>query len=250
MQKKQCRGCGQEKGLDEFYKEKLGKFGRRSNCIECYNSKLSEAYYADHEKSKASAVKHSRAWRANNAEASRSVSRRNQIRHAKEIRQAVLKLLGEHCQLCREDDLRVLHIDHVHGGGCQARKESSSLDIWKSILIQPDGYRVLCANCNHLTRLAEIAPPKTKSAVYSQKHRLKLRLAATAKLGDCCAKCKNKNSNLFCIDHLFGNGRADRARFVNENQFFKDVVDNPWKYQLLCHNCNWIKRHERREVRQ
>ena len=35
---KQCKGCEIEKPLDLFYKEKRGKFGRRSKCKECTDS--------------------------------------------------------------------------------------------------------------------------------------------------------------------------------------------------------------------
>lgn len=39
---KVCTRCGDEKPLEEFYKEKLGKFGRRSKCITCYKEVSSE----------------------------------------------------------------------------------------------------------------------------------------------------------------------------------------------------------------
>lgn len=38
MEKKTCASCGEEKDLEEFNKQKLGKFGRRSRCKNCQHS--------------------------------------------------------------------------------------------------------------------------------------------------------------------------------------------------------------------
>jgi hypothetical protein len=46
------------------------------------------------------------------------------------------------------------------------------------------------------------------------------------------------------IDHKFGGGRADR---VGTLASFRKIIDNMEKYQLLCCNCNWIKRTEKEE---
>lgn len=84
---------------------------------------------------------------------------------ARKIRLAVLALFGNHCNNpnCRwlnEDgtlgcvDERLLHLDHINGGGNQERKSvGSPQQIYKKVLaVQGVGYRLLCSNCNWLAR--------------------------------------------------------------------------------------------------
>ena len=49
------------------------------------------------------------------------------------------------------------------------------------------------------------------------------------------------------IDHVEGGGKQDRARFKGPNAFYRHVMEHPAAYQLLCHNCNHLKRIERAE---
>lgn len=66
-------------------------------------------------------------------------------------------------------------------------------------------------------------------------------------LGGSCVKCGySENYNALQIDHIeAGRGRVDRARLID---FYKRVLEDEGKeYQLLCANCNAIKRIENRE---
>lgn len=55
-----------------------------------------------------------------------------------------------HCACCGEAHIEFLGIDHISGGGSQARKERGHGNIyqWLKGRGYPDGYRVLCHNCN------------------------------------------------------------------------------------------------------
>jgi hypothetical protein len=44
MESKECTGCGEEKPLDEYYKQNKGKFGRAAECILCISVKKREKY--------------------------------------------------------------------------------------------------------------------------------------------------------------------------------------------------------------
>lgn len=82
----------------------------------------------------------------------------------------------------------------------------------------------------------------------SNKARSKLLRANTLRvLGDVCSRCGYTDSRALQIDHRFGGGIADRARFVNREQFLRAVMNDPSPYQLLCANCNAIKKIENRE---
>jgi hypothetical protein len=76
-----------------------------------------------------------------------------------------------------------------------------------------------------------------------------LRRDVLAALGNLCIRCGFDDWRALQIDHIHGSGRADRARFANLSQYFRAVIAEPEKYQILCSNCNWIKRYEQNEHR-
>lgn len=80
-----------------------------------------------------------------------------------------------------------------------------------------------------------------------------LRFKAVRVLGGKCKRCGNRDYRVLQIDHIDGGGAEERRSFgVN---YFKAiplrVLDERTRpnYQLLCANCNWIKRVERQEWR-
>lgn len=61
-QMKQCRKCGVEKVLDEFYRDKKSSDGKHSYCKECERARRRKYHYDNHEKSTAA----SQGWKARN----------------------------------------------------------------------------------------------------------------------------------------------------------------------------------------
>lgn len=56
------------------------------------------------------------------------------------------------CACCGEDEIRFLCIDHIHGGGNQhikkIRREGANFYYWLIKNGFPEGFQVLCYNCN------------------------------------------------------------------------------------------------------
>ncbi len=77
--------------------------------------------------------------------------------HAKK-KEEVFKEYGGCCDLCGEDDIDVLTIDHINGNGAQHRKEvpASRITKWLKDNGYPHGYRVLCFNCNFKSHMYTI----------------------------------------------------------------------------------------------
>ena len=53
------------------------------------------------------------------------------------------------------------------------------------------------------------------------------------------------------VDHRRGNGHRSALISGNTYQHYKEMLgdlDKQEKYQVLCANCNWIKRKENREI--
>lgn len=69
----------------------------------------------------------------------------------------VLSIYSKHkmcCELCGEDDIDVLTIDHINGGGHKHRQQIKQDFYWWLVKNNfPSGYRILCFNCNWRERL-------------------------------------------------------------------------------------------------
>ena len=73
------------------------------------------------------------------------------------LRHAIILALGGRCKLCKNDDLRVLNIDHVRNDGNAHRRSLGSgsgpqysRDILRTI--RSKRFQILCANCNQIKR--------------------------------------------------------------------------------------------------
>lgn len=134
--RKRCTGkCGEVKELSEFY-WKDGK--PRSECIHCHKER-------EHE------------YRKKNAAA---IKIKTQKRRANDK----LNVLSHYsngnltCNHCPETHVEFLCIDHIHGGGNEDRKKIGGGPTFYSWLIRngyPEGYQVLCYNCNWLKMIIE-----------------------------------------------------------------------------------------------
>jgi len=80
-----------------------------------------------------------------------------------------------------------------------------------------------------------------------------LRRRVIEMFGGKCVYCGFSDSRALQIDHKDGCGHAERkATSKASYRWYQDLLSNPQdsktKYQLLCANCNFIKRHTHNEV--
>ena len=76
------------------------------------------------------------------------------------------------------------------------------------------------------------------------------RVAAIELLGKICVKCGITDIRVLQIDHINGGGTKELKKGSGAtylNKVIISVLNKENKYQLLCANCNWIKRHENKE---
>lgn len=65
-----------------------------------------------------------------------------------------------------------------------------------------------------------------------------------AKYGKRCANCGFEDARALQIDHVYNDGHADRKKGENSRQRIRNAInDTEGRYQILCANCNWIKKH-------
>lgn len=115
---KVCTSCARELPLDAFHKHPRGTGGVGSTCAPCAT-----------EKSKV---------------------------YTRQLRQRVLDTLGRRCP-CGWDDERALQIDHrVSGGGRAERLRLGVNGMYRRMLLHPDEYQVLCANCHAIKTSEEV----------------------------------------------------------------------------------------------
>lgn len=77
------------------------------------------------------------------------------------------------------------------------------------------------------------------------------RKAVIEMLGGKCLKCGFSDFRALQIDHINGNGLKDKKSITRMywTHIMESFLKKENKYQLLCANCNWIKRFENNEVR-
>ena len=92
-----------------------------------------------------------------------------------------------------------------------------------------------------------------KERGYQKNYLRKIRNAVIEALGSKCITCGFDDRRALQIDHINGGGSKERKtrpyRGSFHNAVLKSFLAKENKYQLLCANCNWIKRVENREAK-
>jgi hypothetical protein len=137
--KKKCRKCGENKTTDYFNYFTDPRYGKKyiaSNCKECI--KLS-CY----------------AWRKKNPKKESLLKQKHNEKIKTKVIQAYSKSGEVKCDWCGFSDIRALCIDHVNNNGAEERrrlkdKTFAGRNFYKWLIDNnfPEGYQILCANCN------------------------------------------------------------------------------------------------------
>lgn len=67
------------------------------------------------------------------------------------------------CDCCGESIIEFLALDHINGGGAKSRKNHGNTYryyLWLKNNNYPNGYRILCHNCNQATSWGRVCPHK------------------------------------------------------------------------------------------
>jgi hypothetical protein len=69
-------------------------------------------------------------------------------------------------------------------------------------------------------------------------------------LGNKCQRCGFTDWRTLQIDHVNGGGTKEKksVKVTFSNYISKKILNGSKEYQLLCANCNWIKRYENNET--
>ena len=112
-----------------------------------------------------------------------------------------------------------------------------------------DRLRTRCKGCR--SKLAKSYWIKTREKSSSKKRQgyERLRKNILNKYGNKCSSCSFGDWRALQVDHINGGGSTKRLQENrNWHKFYREVLeDKVGLYQLLCANCNWIKRYENKE---
>ena len=203
-----------------------------------------------------------RNWRSNNREHSKQQMRESYHRHVEARRAKMreknqklkLEVLGHYsvrgvmcCSQCGYSNIQALVLDHIKGGGNKQRLETGSGSMfyrWIRNHNYPEGYQILCSNCNHI-KSHSLPNSLKESTLYIRS--LKLRVLSHYSDGSLkCAQCGFLDSRGLCIDHINGGGKKQRKELgyrARGSNFYIWLRKNkyPEGYQVLCMNCNTKK---------
>jgi hypothetical protein len=117
----------------------------RKQCLDCRNAVARESYARD------SAMRER--IRQTNARSYERHKDRHAVRNKanwQKVKTEVVAAYGGKCGCCGEDNLVFLTIDHVNNDGAAHRREvgRSGIYFWLRRKGYPEGFQVLCWNCN------------------------------------------------------------------------------------------------------
>ena len=159
-----CKKCNIEKSLLDFPKMKSCKDGRLGTCKSCTYRRQWE--WREKPENKLKICHYVKKWRDNNKDKvklriklySQSPQGKKVIYEAnkrarKRLKEQVIENYGGKCACCGETIMEFLTIDHINGGGRQHKKGIGRLSghgfyYWLRMNNYPEGFQVLCSNCN------------------------------------------------------------------------------------------------------
>jgi hypothetical protein len=253
-----CIKCSKEKSI--INKDRNSEYKKRYNIthldvIERYNQKNSEKIKERRKRNRLAFLEeelaYNRKYKLENKERLAEHNKRKRM----ELRVDVLSHYSPEmcCDVCKENNIEFLAIDHINGGGADHRRrcpssESMYRDIKKSGY--PDGFRVLCHNCNLKYRDDTKLGRKRivfDESVIAKGERAKIRCKEIKKevmdsYGGKCECCGINDLDVLTIDHIYGGGKAHCEeiggggstlyRWLRKKGYPKD------KFRCLCINCN------------
>lgn len=85
--------------------------------------------------------------------------------------------------------------------------------------------------------------------ILNRRKRAEVRQAILKKFGGKCVKCGFDDPRALQVDHINGGGQKE-FKDLGVRRYYKNILeDKEGRYQLLCANCNAIKRIEEKEIK-
>lgn len=159
-----CTECKTYLAVDQFGKNRAISDGLHVYCKPCNAKKMRDNYHADPALWNRRRNESLQRWRKDHPEKLKAQYERHSAR-MREFRREVLGAYGGKCTCCGEATFEFLTIDHINNDGAQHRKEvgeSWAIYRWLKKQGYPDGFQVLCFNCNCAKQFSGQCPHQRK----------------------------------------------------------------------------------------
>lgn len=166
--------------------------------------------------------------------------KRNQKQYIISIKKQIIDHYGKICECCNENNINILNIDHIGGGGRQHRAATSkrggyNFYLWLRKNDYPKGFRVLCSNCNMCNGHHGFCPHQCKKSEFCQFCNIPLN-------NDNYIEFYKKYSINICIQCVFKfSSKKDilTKKWIKDKKLsllYKELVIK--KYGNICKICN------------
>ena len=117
------------------------------------------------------------------------------------------------------------------------------------------GYESECKKCGLVVRMKWRRKNKDRVIEIRKRYAEKIKNLALEKkqevfkkLGGKCKRCGLKDKRVLQIDHINGGGTKNRKKHHRSLLERYQIIENGMNdFQILCANCNWIKKYENNE---
>lgn len=150
-----CKKCGEAKPLDQFEVTNKERGWRRHECRDCVRERsrkyAKESKRVISEQEREQAVVRATNW----AKANPDKRRKTSLAYYYRLQHAAIEAYGGYrCAWCGITEPLVLCIDHVNNDGREHRRQIGATGghkfyKWLRDNGYPEGFQVLCMNCNH-----------------------------------------------------------------------------------------------------
>lgn len=261
---KRCDICKQELSIELFGKNKRNKDGLHTTCKPC--KKIIDKNYRLNNKDKIKVAKHEHYLKNKdkikqriNDYISKNRDKHNEwkIKAKNKLKLEVFVYYGQgqlKCNFCDEFELNMLTIDHVNGNGNKHREKEGiktgySTYQWLKKNNYPDGFQVLCWNCQFKKKIKEVQSlSPSKRQLQLAKNVQLVKLQCMEKYGGVCS-CGEFDLDVLTLDHINDDGAKHRKEtnmrgsgfylYLRRNNF----PNNP-PLQVLCIKCQYRKMYD------
>jgi hypothetical protein len=262
MDMKKCDMCHEFQPLELFSRNKSRKDGFHSTCKPC--KKCLDVKYQKNHKDIIKVRRHEY-YVGNKEEITKKTTayiaanpKRHNAYGVKAKRKLKKKVCSQYCsgevkcKYCSVDDMRLLTIDHIAGGGNKHRQAigvktaGDAFYRWLKRNGFPKGYQVLCWNCQYRKRQKEMRSPNpSKRQQQLAANAEKTKQQCFEKYGAVCP-CGEKDLVVLTLDHVNNDGAQHRAAINKKGTGFylylrRNGFPNEPPLQVLCLNCQYRK---------
>lgn len=157
------------------------------------------------------------------------------------------------CRCCGYSGFPFMTIDHINGWRHLHKRRIGGISLiwWLRKHNYPQGFQVLCYNCNCSKGFFGQCGHKFEWKPDEKRRRYKLEfLKVYSNNSPKCSCCGETNVAFLTIDHINGGGHKDvdsNGRQITGNRLYHKLkrLGFPQGYQVLCYNCNCAKHYNK-----